>query len=172
MRPRARGRMSATPMCGQSGWPAVPSPTIATKPPVYGRISMSSGVLSTTSSTGRPGATSQFVGNTHSGWSLQAIPTGKPGHHVNPGGAQHGLVTDAGKHEQMRGFDRAGGQHDAIGGSGDRPARADGVHADRAAAGEAQSHCSGLGQQREIRSFQRGQQICGTRSRYAHRRRC
>ncbi|EUA06618.1 hypothetical protein I553_0769 [Mycobacterium xenopi 4042] len=54
----------------------LPSPTIATKPPVYGRISMSSAVLNITSSTGRRGTTAQLVGSTHSGWSLQRIPTG------------------------------------------------------------------------------------------------
>ena len=72
-RPRARGRISATPMCGQSGCPGVPSPTIATKPPVYGRISMSSGVLSTTSSTGRPAATAQ-VGRQHPFRMVAAMP--------------------------------------------------------------------------------------------------
>ena len=101
MRPRARGCISATPICGQSGWPGVPSPVIATKPPVYGLISISSSVLSTTSSTGLPVATVQLVGNTHSGWSLQDIPTGSGATTGTPSGPQHRFIADTGQHQQL-----------------------------------------------------------------------
>ena len=107
-------------------------------------------MLSTTSSTGRPGATVQFVGSTHSGWSLHMPHRPAAATTGTPGGPQHRLVADAGQHQQVgrsqshrrtTRFDRR---------SGDRPVGSDRVHADRATAGEAHPDGPRLGQQGEV----------------------
>ena len=174
MRPRARGCMSATPICGQSGCPGVPSPVIATKPPVYGRISMPSAVLSTTSNTGRSTATAQLVGNTHSGWSLHPMPNRQWRHYqFNASGPQHGL-----RHRHPRASadaptesPRRTAQFDQRSGLADLPGRSR-RHPPRLRAGETQSQRPRLRQQCQVGSRQRGYQIAGARCRCVRRRRC
>ena len=70
------GCINATPRCGRSAGSSRRPLIIAPNPAVYGRISRPR-VVSTASSGGRPWVAGQSTGNTHSGWSTLAAPTGR-----------------------------------------------------------------------------------------------
>ena len=161
MRPRDRGRMSATPICGQSRCPAVPSPVIAMKPPVYGRISMPSEVAQHHLQHG-PVHRYRPVCRQHPFRVITAShPDRQRRNHVNAGGLEHRLAPDTGEHQQVCRLNRSGAQHDSVGGQGHRSSGADRVDSHCAFPGETQPHCPRLRQQGQVGPSQRGYQKAG-----------
>ena len=164
MRPRARGCISATPMCGQSGWPGG---AVAGHRHEATRIRPDLDIVSGAQHHLQhgPAGGHRPVGRQHPfGVVAAGHPHRQRRHHRHADRPQHRFIADTGQHQQMGRLNCAGAQHDSVSGKADRALRADRVDTHRGGSGEPQSHRSGLRQQRQVGSAQSRDQISRARS--------
>ena len=146
--PAGRGRIRATPRCGQSGRPAAPSPTMEMNPRCRAVFR----------DRHPPGAPPAPVGGGHGpggrhhqfGVVRGASPHRQIGDRRDAHRAEVVRGSDTGQHQQVGGLDGARRQHDPIGAELDGARRPDRRDADRPGAGQPDPHGSGRGVHGEV----------------------